>query len=151
MENMKIRKALATERDLIVNFQVNMAQETEDLGLDVEILRKGVQRLFDEPAKGTYWVVEVADEVIACVLILTEWSDWRNGDVLWIHSLYVVAAYRGKGIFKKLYAYFKDHVEANDDLKGIRLYVEKENLRAQKAYEVVGMTREHYDMYEWLK
>lgn len=148
---MKIRKAVATERDVIVDFQVRMAQETEDLGLDQATLTKGVQRLFDEPAKGTYWVVEYEGNVIACLLMLTEWSDWRNGDVLWIHSLYVVAEHRGKGIFKQLYAFFKQQVEADEHLKGIRLYVEKENINAQKAYEAVGMTREHYDLYEWLK
>jgi len=151
MENILIRQAVPEERDIIVDFQMRMAQETEDLGLDKVTLQQGVQRLFDEPTKGTYWVVEYEQEVIACVLIINEWSDWRNGDVWWIHSLYVVASFRGKGLFKQLYAFFKAQVAANEDLKGIRLYVEKENIRAQKAYEAVGMTREHYDMYEWLK
>lgn len=151
MENIIIRKAQATERDIIVDFQIRMAQETEDLGLDKATLTKGVQRLFDEPAKGTYWVVEYENEVVCSVMITIEWSDWRNGDVWWIQSLYVIDSFRGKGLFKKLYTFFREQVEANDDLKGIRLYVEKENTRAQKAYETVGMTKEHYDMYEWLK
>lgn len=151
MENIIIRKAQASERDIIVDFQIRMAKETEDLGLDQATLTKGVQRVLEDPSKGTYWVVEYDARIICSVLITHEWSDWRNGEVWWIQSLYVLAPFRGKGIFKQLYAFFKEQVEANEDLKGIRLYVEKENVNAQKAYEAVGMTKEHYDMYEWLK
>ena len=151
MENITIRKARVEESSIIVQYQINMAQETEDLGLDKDTLNKGVKRMFDEPFRGTYWVVEFEGKVIACVLITPEWSEWRNGEVWWIQSLYVEAPFRGKGIFKQLYTFFKQEVESNDELKGIRLYVEKENTRAQKAYEAVGMTREHYDLYEWLK
>jgi RimJ/RimL family protein N-acetyltransferase len=31
------------------------------------------------------------------------------------------------------------------------LYVEKRNAAAQKVYERLGMSREHYEMFEWMK
>ena len=38
--------------------------------------------------------------------------------------------------------------DAKGDVCGFRLYVEKENLKAQKVYEKVGMEASHYLMYE---
>ncbi len=150
-ENLSIRLADPSDLDLLVHYQKTMAWETEELELSEDILQKGIQRLFDEPHKGLYWVFVYEGKNIGCVLTLTEWSDWRNGDVLWIHSLFVEAEFRGKGVFKKVYAYFQEKVRREDGLRGIRLYVEKENHRAQKAYQAVGMTKEHYEMYEWLE
>jgi GNAT superfamily N-acetyltransferase len=146
-----IRQSIPSDLNTILKFQQAMAFETEGMHLAEETLRKGIQRLFDEPAKGAYWVAEHEGKVIACVLILTEWSDWRNGDVLWIHSLYVEQPFRKQGIFKQFYSHFKNMVETSDHLKGLRLYVEKRNENAQRAYESVGMTKEHYELYEWLK
>jgi ribosomal protein S18 acetylase RimI-like enzyme len=34
-------------------------------------------------------------------------------------------------------------------LLGLRLYVEKDNINAQKVYERTGMDGEHYRMFEW--
>lgn len=145
-----IRKAKLEEKPLLVQYQQMMAFETEGMELLADTLNKGIQRLFDEPAKGTYWVFELEGKVIGCVLTLTEWSDWRNGDVLWIHSLFVEAELRGKGVFKQMYAFFQNLVHTSEGLRGLRLYVEKTNIKAQKAYEAVGMTKEHYELYEWL-
>ncbi len=84
-------------------------------------------------------------------MTIPEWSDWRNGTILWIHSLYVVPEVRRKGVFTKLYQYLKQRVEGSDELMGLRLYVDKNNTGAQKVYENLGMNKDHYVMYEWLK
>jgi ribosomal protein S18 acetylase RimI-like enzyme len=42
-------------------------------------------------------------------------------------------------------------VEESKDLRGLRLYVDKSNANAQKVYEALGMSGEHYHLYEWLK
>ncbi len=146
-----IRKAKFKELETIVDFQLLMAKETEDLALDRRQLFEGVEAVFADSGKGTYYVATEQDEVIACLLITPEWSEWRNGTVYWIQSVYVKKEYRGQGVFKAMYAYIKDMVEHDDDLKGIRLYVEKENTKAQAVYEKLGMSAEHYKLYEWLK
>jgi ribosomal protein S18 acetylase RimI-like enzyme len=147
-----IRKAKFKELETIANFQQLMAQETEGIVLEQDTLLKGVEAVFEDSAKGTYYVTTTDDEtVMACLLITPEWSDWRNGTVLWIQSVYVVKEHRGKGIFRTMYDYIKSVVEEDPSLSGIRLYVEKENIKAQKVYEKIGMTAEHYKLYEWLK
>jgi ribosomal protein S18 acetylase RimI-like enzyme len=95
--------------------------------------------------------VEEKGEVRGVLLAIPEWSDWRNGTVLWIHSLYVVPEARGQGVFKKLYLNLKEQVEKSPELVGLRLYVDKKNKSAQKIYEKLGMSRDHYELYEWLK
>jgi GNAT superfamily N-acetyltransferase len=147
----KIRKAKLSDAEHIVELQLQMAQETEGLGLNKDVVSKGVRGVFQEPARGTYWVAEEKDRLLGVLLAIPEWSDWRNGTVLWIHSLYVVPRARGKGVFKKLYLNLKKQVKRSAELMGLRLYVDKRNKSAQKVYEKMGMSMEHYELYEWLK
>ena len=147
----EIRKGKLGDLERIVELQMRMAQETEGLGLDRDVVSRGVRGVFKEPARGTYWVAEENGEIVGVLLAIPEWSDWRNGTVLWIHSLYVVGEARGQGVFKKLYLNLKEQVEQSPELIGLRLYVDKRNKSAQKVYEKLGMNREHYELYEWLK
>lgn len=149
--DLKVRAAQPGDAKAIVEFQLRMARETEDLELDPGTVTRGVAAVFADPGKGAYWVAERAGEVVGGLLTTFEWSDWRNGVILWIQSVYVVPEERGRGVYRALYEHLRRRVEADSDLKGIRLYVEKRNEAAQKVYERLGMTREHYEMFEWLK
>ena len=147
----EIRKAKSSDSERIVGLQLKMAQETEGLELNRDVVSKGVCGVFQEPARGTYWVVEEKGEILGVLLAIPEWSDWRNGTVLWIHSLYVVPEARGRGVFKRLYLNLKKQVEKSPELVGLRLYVDRQNKSAKKIYEKLGMSRDHYELYEWLK
>lgn len=147
----EIRKAKLSDSECIVDLQLKMAQETEGLTLNKNVVTKGVHAVFQHPAHGTYWVAEEKDEILGVLLAIPEWSDWRNGTVLWIHSLYVVPEARGRGVFKKLYLNLKEQVEQSPELVGLRLYVDRQNKLAQKIYDKLGMDKEHYELYEWLK
>jgi len=147
----KIRKAKLSDAERIVELQLQMAQETEGLELNKDVVSKGVHGVFQEPTRGTYWVAEEKGRILGVLLAIPEWSDWRNGTVLWVHSLYVVPQVRGQGVFKKLYLNLKEQVERSAELMGLRLYVDKTNKSAQKVYEKLGMNKHHYELYEWLK
>jgi len=149
--DISIRPGLLFDINVIADYQVKMAWETEQLKLDPPTVELGVAAVFDDPSKGKYWLAEVNGEVVGCLLTVPEWSDWRNGTVLWIHSVYVKPEYRKHGVFRKLYSHLKTMVEGSKDLRGLRLYVEKTNGPAQKVYESLGMSGEHYHLYEWLK
>jgi ribosomal protein S18 acetylase RimI-like enzyme len=149
--NISIRPGLLFDIETIADFQIRMAFETETLKLDHATVIKGVSAVFDDPSKGKYWIAESDGHVVGCLLTIPEWSDWRNGTVLWIHSVYVLEKFRQLGIFKKLYLHLKEMVEESSDLRGLRLYVDKSNLKAQRVYESLGMSGEHYHLFEWLK
>lgn len=146
-----IRPGLLFDVDMIADFQIKMALETENLKLDSSVVNLGVSAVLDDPSKGKYWVAESDGKVIGCLLTVPEWSDWRNGTVLWIHSVYVDPHFRGRGVYKSLYCHLKEMVLNTNDLRGLRLYVDKTNQRAQDVYKKLGMQANHYDLYEWMK
>jgi len=84
-------------------------------------------------------------------MITYEWSDWRNGMVWWIQSVYILSEHRSSGVFRKMYEYIQHIVSEKENVMGIRLYVDKTNIIAQKAYNKLKMDGEHYKLYEWMK
>jgi ribosomal protein S18 acetylase RimI-like enzyme len=147
----QIRKAKKADLSSIVDFQLAMALETENLQLDKATVEKGVAAAYNDPSKGQYFLAEVDGEVAASLMITYEWSDWRNGQVYWIQSVFVKEKFRRMGIYKKMYAHIQDIVNKDTRLRGIRLYVDKTNIRAQKTYANTGMNGEHYQLFEWMK
>jgi GNAT superfamily N-acetyltransferase len=145
-----IRKATHSDAAAIIDFQLNMAWETENMKLLPEIVTKGVNAVFHDQSLGKYYVAESDGRVIASLLITYEWSDWRNRNVWWFQSVYVVPEYRRKGIFRKMYGHIRQLAE-EQDIAGLRLYVDTKNTRAQKTYEALGMSSEHYSFYEWMR
>jgi len=145
---MKIRPAAIDDAETIISFQQNMAMETEGMKLDNDIISAGVFAVFDDPSKGTYYVAEDNNNVVASLMITPEWSDWRNSNIWWFQSVYVLPEARRSGIFRKMYDFIKEEA-IKQGIPGLRLYVEKDNLRAQQTYMAMGMDGEHYRFYEW--
>ena len=145
-----IREASIDDAKTIIFFQQQMAIETEGLALNEKILTGGVRAVFDDPSKGRYFVAANDGTVIASLLITNEWSDWRNAYVWWFQSVYVLPDFRRRGLFRSMYAYIRDQADITG-AAGLRLYVESNNATARKTYEALGMTSEHYTMYEWLR
>ena len=148
---MKVRKATLSDHAKLVEFQIAMASETEGIGLHLETLEAGVKAVLEDTTKGDYYVTEINDEVVASLLTTFEWSDWRNGTVLWIQSVYVLPMYRRRGVYRRMYAHLKTMVLRSEKLAGIRLYADKNNQTAHKTYENLGMNQDHYITFEWLK
>ena len=147
----KIRKAQISDLDWIVRFQVEMAWETERYKLDPDTVIKGVETVLNSESLGIYYLAVVGNEVVGSLLTTYEWSDWRNGTVLWIQSVYVDRQFRKRGIYGTLYSHIKAVVADDESLKGIRLYVDESNMRAREVYARLGMNGEHYRVFEWMK
>jgi GNAT superfamily N-acetyltransferase len=144
------REASVTDAGAIIEFQLAMARETESVELDEDTVTRGVHAVFDDPSRGRYFVAEAEGEVIASLLITYEWSDWRNGNVWWIQSVYVRPAFRRRGIYAGMYHYVRAIAES-ENVRGIRLYVDRRNTLAQDVYRRSGMNGEHYLVYEWMR
>jgi len=145
------REAHAGDSAAIIDFQIAMARETEDVTLDRDTVTRGVEAVFRDPAKGRYYVAEAGGSVVASLLITYEWSDWRDGIVWWIQSVYVLPSFRGQRVYAGLYDHVRLLALADDRVKGIRLYVDERNTRAQAVYARLGMSGEHYRVFEWMK
>lgn len=147
----KYRSAAPHDAEAIVDFQLAMARETEDVSLDRVICTRGVRAVFADDAKGRYFVAEEGGRVVASLLVTYEWSDWRDGVVWWIQSVYVRPELRGQGVYRGLYAHVQSMAKSDPHVRGIRLYVDKRNMPAQKVYAKLGMNGEHYLVFEWMK
>lgn len=145
---MNIRIANQPDSDALVDFNQAMALETEGKSLDAGVLRSGVEAVFQDEKKGFYVVAEDLGKIVGALMVTFEWSDWRSKWFWWIQSVYIVPEARGQKIYSRLYEFVKANAEENGEVCGFRLYVEKENVIAQKVYERVGMKSSDYLMYE---
>ena len=143
----RIRAARTDDCENLAAFNAAMAVETENKTLDPAVLRAGVARVLAEPARGFYLVAEIGGRIVGCLMVTFEWSDWRNGDWWWLQSVYVAPEHRRHGVFRALYAEVERRAAERADVVGIRLYVERDNVRAQHTYAALGMREEHYRLY----
>lgn len=156
-QSIVIRDAGAGDLAAIVEFNRRLAIETEAKVLDSTVLVRGVTRALAEPERLRYWVAELALEgrarTIGQTAISREWSDWRNGWIWWLQSVYIDEGFRGRGVFRALYKHIQDAALAEPDVIGLRLYVEDGNLRAQRTYQALGMKPGGYSVLEelWLE
>ncbi len=145
---MNIRLAEKSDAPALVEFNQAMALETEGKKLDFDVLKSGVEAVFDDEKKGFYVVAEKSGEIVGGLMVTFEWSDWRGCWFWWIQSVYILPKERGRGVYRLLYEFVKAEAAKSKNVCGFRLYVEKENERAQKVYEKLGMESSHYLMYE---
>jgi len=133
--NLLIRAAGLSDRSVIVEFNRSLAQETEGKVLDPAVLERGVALALLDPARLRYWVAEVdsPSRVVGQAAITREWSDWRNGWLWWLQSVYVAQSHRGRGVFRALYRHIQQEALAEPDVIGLRLYVEDSNQPAHRT------------------
>lgn len=143
----RVRRATAGDVDRIVLFNQALARESEGRELDRRVLRRGVERLLEEPWRGVYWMAVDDGRAVAQLLVTPEWSDWRDAEVWWIQSVYVSRGHRRRGVYRALHGEVRRRAR-REGAAGLRLYVDRDNLPARETYESLGMRRSHYRMYE---
>ena len=143
-----VREARQEDVALMAAWAAAMAMETEHKQLDAPVVLRGIQRGFDDANKGRYFIAEGEGRPAGMLMLTWEWSDWRDGWWWWIQSVYVDRSFRRRGVYRALYAHVLELAQADPDVRGIRLYVERENTRARHTYEDLGMLDAGYAMYE---
>ncbi|HZV33333.1 MAG TPA: GNAT family N-acetyltransferase [Verrucomicrobiae bacterium] len=147
---MKIRTALAYDIAVIADYNIKLALESEGLTLDPPTVNAGVAALLRDSSKGIYFVAEAAGGTVAGQLLITyEWSDWRNANIWWIQSVYVAPEFRGSGVFQALFQHVEKIARDSGEVWSLRLYMEKQNERARRAYQKMGMKEMSYEVLEY--
>ena len=144
----------------IAEFQVLMAQETEGVTLDLPVVEKGVEMAMADPDnKGRYFIAKTTEEkvvehttfpagsVVGSLFVTKEWSDWHCQWYWWVQSVFIHPAFRRQGIYRQMYQTVVEEAKAAD-VHQVRLYVDRDNIRAQKTYQSLGMHESHYLLYE---
>lgn len=145
---MNIKIANTSDAASLVEFNQAMAFETEGKRLDDEKIASGVAAVFGDANKGFYVVAEDENGIVGGLMVTYEWSDWRNAWFWWIQSVFIRPEARGQKLYSKMYDFVKARAAEAGNVCGFRLYVENDNIHAQKVYDAVGMKASHYLMYE---
>lgn len=145
-----VRPARPNDSPTIVEFNRRLALETENLSLEPAVLTEGVRKALADANRGRYFVADEGNEVIGQIMITYEWSDWRNGWIWWIQSVYVRADRRRSGVFRAILDYIERQAKLDGDVAGLRLYVEKDNQSAQRTYQRMGFDEIHFRLLQKL-
>jgi GNAT superfamily N-acetyltransferase len=144
----QVRNAQLDDADLIAEYNHLLALESENKALDMATLRAGVRRGLSHPELCRYFIATAGGDPVGTTMVTYELTDWRDGVLWWLQSVYVVPAFRRHGVFRSIYAFIHTQARAHGEVRGIRLYVHHENQRAMRTYENVGMTKADYEVYE---
>jgi ribosomal protein S18 acetylase RimI-like enzyme len=144
----QIRLATADDIEAIVQFNIAMAAETEEKELPPAVVRSGVAAAINDSTLARYFLATNGAEIIGQLMLTTEWSDWRDGQIWWIQSVYVRPDCRRRGVFRALYRHVEGLAGATAGVVGLRLYVEQNNQVAQRVYKELGMRDAGYVVFE---
>ncbi len=150
MSEYGVRAAGPEDWPLIVEFNRRLAAETEDTELHIDLLTAGVKAALADSAKARYFVASRGETVVGQLMHTWEWSDWRNGMIWWLQSVYVQPEHRGRGVFRTLYEHVQQLAESDPGVVGLRLYIETGNDAARAAYEKLGMRAGGYNVMQRL-
>ena len=142
-----IRRGVPADAPTVAAFNIALAKETEDHALDPAVIGPGVLAALSDPARSLYFVAEDGGRLLGQTMVTFEWSDWRNGNLWWIQSVFVAPDARERGVFKALHARVVEEARAARAV-GLRLYVFEENARAQEVYRRLGMKDARYRVIE---
>lgn len=143
-----IRDAQFEDWPSIAEFNRRLADETEGRQLNAATVEAGVRAVLTQPARGRYFVAECEGRIVGQLMVTHEWSDWRNGDLWWIQSVYVSAGHRKQGVFRRLWEHVRAAAAADPEAVGLRLYAEQANETALQSYERLGLVRAGYVVLE---
>ena len=135
----KIRDAQEQDLEVIVRFNQALAIESEGKRLDDAVIRAGVRRALRSPELCRYFLAEVDGQVVGQTMITYELTDWRDGLVYWIQSVYVEENFRGQGIFRALFEHVHKLAKQRKEVCGLRLYMDSANATARKTSGVASL------------
>eukprot|EP00672_Neobodo_designis_P021063 CAMPEP_0174832738 /NCGR_PEP_ID=MMETSP1114-20130205/3829_1 /TAXON_ID=312471 /ORGANISM="Neobodo designis, Strain CCAP 1951/1" /LENGTH=404 /DNA_ID=CAMNT_0016066603 /DNA_START=65 /DNA_END=1279 /DNA_ORIENTATION=- len=176
-----IRPATEADAATVAEFEQQLSITTEGNRLDQAAVERGVRVPLERPNLARIFVACVyrragenndsfvsapddeddssddkngakkVEEIIGFMTAGVQWSEWEGGFVHYVFSTFIAEPYRGRGVFGQLFRFVKKYVLADRLSVGMRLYVERENDRAQETYKRLGMEIEDFVMFKWMK
>jgi GNAT superfamily N-acetyltransferase len=143
-----VRDATPDDADLIADYNRLLALESENKSLDMSVLTAGVRHGLARPELCRYFIATAGGKPVGTTMLTFELTDWRDGVIWWLQSVYVETDYRRHGVFRTIFAHIEALARRTPEVRGLRLYVHRDNQRAMRTYERVGMTKAEYEVYE---
>jgi ribosomal protein S18 acetylase RimI-like enzyme len=143
-----VRDASTDDVEFIAECNYRLAEETEDKSLDRDVLVSGIRRGLDNTGLCRYFVAEVGGRPAGTTMLTYELTDWRDGVIWWLQSVYVLEEFRNTGVFRTVYKHIEGLARRSPEVRALRLYVRRDNERALKTYRALGMDFAGYEVLE---
>lgn len=143
-----VRDAESRDLKALVRNCIGVARESEGLEPDEGTVRAAVRAALKDPRKARYLVAEADGAVVGSLFLTFEWSDWTNGWYWWIQGVFVDPAWRGQGVYSRLYEGVHGRARAAGDVRRVRLYVDRQNEAGLRAYRGHGMHETDYLVFD---
>jgi GNAT superfamily N-acetyltransferase len=135
----QVRPAATADAPTIAEFCCAVARETEGHELERNRVEAGVRKALTRLDLCRYYMAELDRHVVGQFMITYEWSDWRGAVCWWLQSVYVRPEFRRRGVFEAMFRHIEAQARRNPEVCGLRLYCNRRNLVAIRAYERLGM------------
>ena len=134
---MRVRLAVPQDAETIAENNIKLAEdfyqiEKVTLNIQLQTNKKGVLSAIADQNNGFYVVAEDHGNIVGQIFITSEWSDWRNQEIWWLHRIFVQKDMRRKGILRLLLADIERRAQENT-VFAVRLYLHQENKDARSS------------------
>lgn len=140
-----VRTATLQDTEIIAEYNMRMASETESVQLDKATVLEGVKTAVSNPSYGLYYLVEIDHQVVGQLRAEYQWLPFHGRFEHWIQSVYIHPEHRRRGYYRMLYNHTRTEA-LKQGAQGIKLYADFHNQRAKNTYRNLGMT-ESYKVY----
>lgn len=135
--------------DEITDMILKMAKETENKNLDKVKVKLAIDKLKKNSNLGHYVVISDNDKYCGMNMVTFEYNVHENKRVLWLQSVFIDENYRNKGLFRKLLKENENFANDKEDFaKVVKLYMEKNNTKAEQVYLKLGFKAKDLVLYE---
>ncbi|MCK5406125.1 MAG: GNAT family N-acetyltransferase [Candidatus Krumholzibacteria bacterium] len=143
-----VRDATPDDIEFIADCNCLLAEETEDKTLDRSVLVSGLRRGFASPGMCRYFIAESGGRRAGMTMLTYELTDWRDGVIWWLQSVYVLPDFRNLGVFRTVYHHIERLARSSAEVRALRLYVRRDNRHALETYKALGMSDAGYEVLE---
>ncbi len=111
-------------------------EDSTDQSMTPQKISRTIRELSKHPSRGVILVFEADKKVVGYCILINFWSNEYGGNTLFVDELYIVPAYRNRGIGTSLIKFL---IKSRfNKLVGIQLEVSRANQKAKRFYKKLG-------------
>lgn len=148
--NPKFDLATARDTDELVAMMRALYAEDEGFAFDEAVARKAIALILGDERNGRVWLIRTGGETAGYVVLATSFSLEYHGRDAFIDEVYVLPAWRGRGLGTRALERALEECRAMG-AAAVHLEVGHDNPRARALYERLGFEdRRRYLLTRWL-
>ncbi|HIR88660.1 MAG TPA: GNAT family N-acetyltransferase [Candidatus Fimimorpha faecalis] len=138
-----VRKITENDREVFLRLAKEMyASDAVLKSIPEEYHERTFEELMRSEEYAEGYILEWDEEVVGYGLTAKTFSQEAGGIVIWLEELYILEAFRSKGLGRQFFQYVEEH--AGPEVTRLRLETELDNERARSLYRRLGFKELEY-------